>query len=278
MSTETAKEDHALEYNSNPFTLSFRGFGLLVDYAKGVFITMLVFGFLGFLSNIPSYFPSSNSDLNDSSLSSIETSDTNTIDSTDAVVIGGIIAVIAGVAVVFLVVGVVISAAYKGFVAAGTIAATNRKRITVGEAFSEMGTRFGVLFKAEIITTLKIIGGYLLFIVPGIRAQLRYQSTPFIIMSEKELSAGASIAKSKELYRNHLLEAFGIATVGALIPFIGNSLLASGMALSVQQLTAYNQQGKATPKTHWLNYIGLIFVGLIIVSLVSILMLFAALA
>ena len=166
---------------------------------------------------------------------------------------------------VVIAISVLLSAVYKGFVAAGAVAAIERRKITAGEAFSEMGSRFGTLFSAELNTALRIFGGLFLFIIPGIRAQLRYQSTSFIIMADKKITASEAVKLSKNLYRNHLMEAFGISTVGGLIPFIGGALSASGMALSVQQLKTYKKLGLATPETHALNYIGIIFLALIFV-------------
>lgn len=263
--TDKLKESKIPEYDSNPFTLSFKGFGLLIDYAKGVFIAILVFSFLGFFSSILSYIPDTSNSNNDFSSGSTSVSSNTGTDSINWAVVGGIAVLVIGVMFVALAVSVLISAAYKGFVAAGAVAASERRKITAGEAFSEMGSRFSTLFGAELNTTLRIIGGYLLFIVPGIRAQLRYQSTPFIVMSNKEMSASDAVKSSKNLYRNHLLEAMGISTVGGIIPIIGSAIAASGMALSVQQLTAYSKLGLATPKTHWLNYIGIIFFGFIVV-------------
>lgn len=260
----SSKEIEVPEYDSNPFTLSFKGFGLLIDYAKGVFIAILVFSFLGFLTNIASYIPGDSTPMSSSSTGTSNVTSTPAIDSSvNWAMIGGIAALVVGVLFVVIAVSVLISAAYNGFVAAGAVAAVERRKITAGEAFSEMGSRFGVLFSAHFNIALRTFGGYLLFIVPGIRAQLRYQSTPYIIMSNKDISATDAVKSSKDLYRNHLMEAMGISSVGALIPFIGSAIAASGMALSVQQLTAYSKLGKATPKTHILNYIGFIFIAFI---------------
>ena len=208
-----------------------------------------------------SYIPSNNN----TNSSSISGSSTASADPINWGMVAGIATLVIGISVVAIAFSVLISAAYKGFVAAGAVAAVERRKITAGEAFSEMGSRFGVLFSAELNTTLRIIGGMLLFIVPGIRAQLRYLSTPYIIMQNKDISASNAVKSSKDLYRNHLMEAFGISTVGGLIPFIGSAVAASGMAMSVQQLTAYDKLGKATPKTHILNYIGFIFIAFIFV-------------
>ncbi len=273
----SSKEIEVPVYDSNPFTLSFKGFGLLIDYAKGVFIAILVFSFLGFLANIASYIPD-NSVKGSPNSGASSVTNTAAADSVNWALVGGITALVIGVLFVVIAVSVLISAAYNGFVAAGAVAAIERRKITAGEAFSEMGSRFGVLFSAHFSVALRTIGGYLLFIVPGVRAQLRYQSMPYIIMANKDISAANAIQSSKNLYRNHLMEAMGISTVGALIPFIGSAITASGMAMSVQQLTAYSKLGKATPKTHILNYIGLIFFALIFVFAALLLGLIVALA
>jgi hypothetical protein len=256
------------EYNSNPFTLSFKGFGLLAEYAKSILIIMIVIGSLGLLLNIFSYIPDSS---NNSSVAPLSQNNTegNNSEAISVTTIAMIILGVSGIILLAFAISLLISALYKGFVAAGTVSAMEKKTITAGEAFSKATGKLDVLFKAEIIASLKIIGGYILLIVPGVRAQLRYQSTPYIIMSNDEITASDAIKTSKELYRKHLLEAFGIATVGSIIPFIGQAVMASGMTLSVNQLTAYKALNKETPKTHWLNYIGLLFFAFIILIILS---------
>lgn len=260
-------EKTSTEYDSNPFTLSFRGLGLMIDYAKGVFIAILVIGLLGFIPNIISMIPNNSSSTSSSSNSISEPSNTTTIEPSTVIVI---VMTVMSIVIVIFIISIIISAAYKGFVASGAVSASEKRMITAGAAFTEMSNRYGVLLKAEIITTLKIIGGYLLLIIPGVRAQLRYQSTPFIIMKNKEMSANDAINKSKELYKNHLMESFGILTVGSIIPIIGSAIGASGMALSIQQLTTYKESNLDTPKTHWLNYIGLILIAVIFLFIFSI--------
>lgn len=281
-----APKKQPMEYDSNPFTLSFKGFGLLLDYAKGVFIAMLVFSLIGFVFNVAAEFIPDSSESQTSQLSEDDPFTNNelandinqaSVDEDDAamVVIFILLAVAIG-SLVVVAVSTVFTAAYKGFVAAGAVAAGQKRTITAGEAFSEMGGRFGTLYLAELIAVARIIGGYLLFIVPGIRAQLRYQSTPYILMGEKSLSATQGIARSKELYKGHLMEVFGIMTVGAIIPVIGNAISSSGMALSTQQITAYHAAGAPTPKTHWLNYLGLILIGLGLLLVIGLVLLVIA--
>lgn len=257
-----------IDYDSNPFTLSFKGLGLLLEYAKGVFIAILVLGFIGFIPNIFNLFPS-NSNSSTSTSSNATYSEPTAVTNIDWGSVAAISMLVISVIVIIFFVAMFLSAVYNGFVSAGAVAASEKRMISAGEAFSEMSSRLGVMFKAEIIIALKIVGGYLLLIVPGVRAQLRYQSTPFIIMKNKKMTAGDAINKSKELYENHLMESFGIMTIGAIVPFIGGAISASGMALSVKQLTEYEESNLKTPKTHWLNYIGLIFIGVIFLLIFS---------
>lgn len=44
-------------YDSNPFTLCFRGFGLFTTYAKNVLIVIVIIGMLGFVMNLFSTIP-----------------------------------------------------------------------------------------------------------------------------------------------------------------------------------------------------------------------------
>lgn len=273
------KSDSAekLTYDSNPFTLSFRAFGLFLDFARGVFIAMLVIGFLSFagdiISSLPSFFTSN------------DQTQTTQVDSPAAPLIENIdwslVALISGTVLMFILfiatIAFIVGTAYKGFIAAGAVSAVDKKPISIGEAFSAMTDRFGTLLIAELKILVRVIGGFLLFIVPGIRAYLRYQSVPYIIMKDKDVTSSQALEQSKSTYKNHLLEVFGIATVGAIIPVIGQAFFASGMAMSLKQLTFYQNQKLDTPPTHWLNYIGFVLIAFAITAVTSLLVILALL-
>ncbi|MFT4532346.1 MAG: hypothetical protein ACI9T8_000366 [Candidatus Saccharimonadales bacterium] len=268
------------KYDSNPFTLSFKGFSQFVDYAQGVFIATIILSILGFIFNMAGNLISAVVDSNSSSYDYDTTTSASSLsnDETTLSIVLVIIAIVLIATIVFLALSIVINAVYKGFVAAGTVAAAEKRKISVGQAFSEMGSRFGVLVFAMVITWAKIVGGYLLFIVPGIRAQLRYQPLVYVIMSDKKLSATQAVDKTKSLYDKHLMEILGISTVGSLIPLIGPSLTASGLSLSVKQITEHKAAGKQMPKAHILNYIGLILAGALVIFVIFIAGLIAILA
>ena len=241
------KKSASQTYDSNPFTLSFKGFGLFSEFARGVVIAIVVLSSVGFLLN----FTSSNFSESSKPTTREITSDA-TISGSE---VAGLLLIVSAVVVVGFLIACVISAAFKGFSAAGMQAALHGKPITLAESLTAMADRFKALLMSEIIVTGKIIGGLLLFVIPGVRAYLRYQAVPFLLMEHPTMSAQEAIAESKKLYRGHLMEIFGIGFVGGIIPFIGQALTTAGVGMSLQQIAAYDKAGKTTPKTHWLNYL-----------------------
>lgn len=267
------KSEEKLTYDSNPFTLSFRAFGLFIDFARGVFIAMLVIGFLSFagdiVSSLPNFF-----------INSSESTETTQIGNGSAEfsmdsINWGLIALVSGAVLTFMLfiatIVFILGTAYKGFVAVGAVSAVDRKPISIGEAFSAMTDRFGTLLIAELMILVRVIGGLLLFTIPGVRAYLRYQSVPYIIMKDKDVTSSQALSQSKTTYKNHLLEVFGLSTVGAIIPVIGQAFFAPGMAMSLKQITYYQNQKLDMPPTHWLNYIGFILIALGIATITALL-------
>lgn len=256
-------------YISNPFSITFKGLSMLIDYAKSTFIALIVISVLGFgfnaVGDIANFTQDSNQNvtINYENNQSLEI---GTIEKEEAIGIGVTLALI--IAILFVVgvlVATLINATVNGTIAAAANSATDKKEITLGQALRKMSERFGTLYMAILIATARTIGGYLLLIIPGIRAQLRYTSLPYIIMSDKNIGYEEALSKSKDYYKGHLMEVFGIMTVGGIIPFVGSSLAASGLSLSHKQIANYNSSGKQFPKTHWLNYLGFILVGFFII-------------
>lgn len=271
MAKASSTKQKVSDYISNPFSITFKGLGLLVDFAKSTFIALVVLSVLGtgfnVIGDVIDTTQSNNNDFSEIqefiegreiNASSIEVGD---ILSVGVFTISLIVTVIAFAVLI----GTLFNTLINGTVAAAANSAVEEKEITLGQAIRQMADRFGVLYLALLVATMKTIGGYLLFIVPGIRAQLRYTALPYLIMSDKKLSADGAIDACKNLYKGHLMEVFGIQTVGGIIPFVGSSLSAGGLALSHKQLTQYRNAGMQTPKTHWLNYIGFILFAVFIV-------------
>ena len=89
--------------------------------------------------------------------------------------------------------------------------------------------------------TLFILGGYLLFVVPGILATYSYAMTKFILAENPELSASEVMARSKELMAGNRWRLFCLQ-----LSFIGWDILAS-LTFGIGQLwlTPYRQAATA---------------------------------
>lgn len=270
MAKSTTSKQKTEEYVSNPFTITFKGLGLLVDFAKTTFIALVVLSVLGFgfniIGDIADMTQSRQNDYNEvQEFIDDRGIDTSSIDAGEVLSVGVFIAAAVITALAFgVLIGTLFNAAINGTVAAAANSASEEKEISLGQAIRDMSQRFGVLYLAILVATVKIIGGYIFFIIPGIRAQLRYTALPYLIMSDKSLSADNAIEACKNLYKGHLIEVFGIVTVGGIIPFVGSSLKAGGMALSYKQIASFKKAHKETPQAHWLNYIGFILFGVLL--------------
>jgi len=272
-------EPQTMAYDSNPFTLSFRAFGDLFTYAKNVAIIALAFGAIGFLLNfggniigpllsegVPDESTSTTTEVDDLDFEfSFDSEDTSVtsdeffsdIDAGEVAGALGIFSVIlAAILVIAIPIGSVITALWKGFIASGANTAFEQREISAGEAFRESTDNFGAIWVAIVISTFKIIGGYLLFIVPGVRAQLRYSYVSNIVIKEK-LSGTDALNRAKELNKGHLIEMMGINFVGGIIPFVGSLIADSGKAYAYSQIDHVHKNNIET-KTHWANYLGLI--------------------
>lgn len=280
------------KYESNPFLLGFDGLSRMFKYAQAVAITILVLGVLGGFGNMFNRFPSSssaptnsnnsstnitakdspslssnNSNNNSGSSSKVGTKKGDATDTNKGISVVGIIAIIVGVIVVFAVVfllSTLLSAAITGVYAAAGNASADGVTLTFFNAFKQMTNRFWTLYFASILVGLKVLGGYLLLIVPGVRASLRYASVNNIVLKEKHVSATQALTRAKELYAGHLLEVYGLTTAAGIVPVVGQIMNVGGIALSYKQISDYKAANIATPKTHWLNYIGFMILGLIV--------------
>lgn len=299
------------EYVSNPFAITFQNFGKMFKHAQAVAIVMVIFGVLGSIGNVPNFsFDSSdfdefrNNDFSVIDKTSAETS-SNTIaqsqsaeegifevierqaenaETSDSNGISGaaIVAIILFSIVLVLIfgsIGLAISALWSGLVAAAANMAVRDRDITFGASFSQSASRFGTMFVALFISTLKIIGGYLLLLFPGIRAQARYAALPYVVMGNPSMSATQAVNETKRLYDGHLLESFSITWISSVIPFVGNVLGAVGLAQSARQIHDYKSRGLQKPEMSGWNWVApLVSIGLLLLGLLLVAIIIAALA
>ncbi len=243
------------EYISNPFTLSFRAFGNLTQYNMGWFVALLIIEVLNISSSI----------LNEP-----------TVSSESGGLSASVVALVSLLVLAALVIAFVVSVYFYGMFSYVSLQSAAGKSVRFKEAFNETKKRFAPLALGLLNAGVRVIGGLLLFIVPGIRAILRYTVLPYIIMSQPagEVSGADAVARSKAITKSRLMEVLGVVTMN-IIPLIGSSLTIAGEGALYNQLAKYHDKKLEKPKIHWLNYIGFIIAG---VGILVIMAIFAILA
>lgn len=250
-------------YNSNPFTLSFEALGKFFKYNLVWPIVLISIEVLGFIWNLFSTIISAITDSQNTTTYSA-TSSSTALEPAAIVAIVMIVLVFVCIAVaVTTVIGTYITGMYSYV----SLKSLDGKKVGFSEAFRATTKRFWRLLGAQILAGLKILGWTLLFIIPGIRAALRYTILPYVIMGDDEKQKGIknSHERTKTLVHHRLMEMFGIWTVTALVPFVGTSISFIAPAAAYNQLAEYNDKQLEKPKVHWLNYIGIIILQLLII-------------
>lgn len=267
------KTTHPTPYQSNPFLSSFKGFGELFERNQTLSIIILVGSFIVVVLQVLLQFAiplviagAVSSSTDNSSAGSMSGFIIGLI------VVGGLLATVVSIFISVVFVGMTTYIAYK----------TGRQETTTfKEAFLVTISKFWSILYATFIAVLKIIGGLFLFIVPGIRAALRYQMVVFPIFDEN-LSGSAAVKRIKFLTKDHLMEMFGLYTVvslvSSLLPPIITLVQMAGQTVMYPQLKALKDSNTPKPPVHWLNYIGFIITGAVMLLIFLILILVIAIS
>lgn len=229
----------------------FQGFGHMYDINQTMTIVLLVLGALGSFGGYVGGFPGGFEG---------ETSIGGAESSIDPGVLAAIISVVAIFIVIGLVVATFIGTMYSGIAAYVAWNTAQNKSVTFEESFKAVLKKFWRIFFINFIVFWKVVGGTLLFVVPGIRAALRYQMVLMPVF-ESDANHKEAIATSKAITKGHLLEIFGLATAGGIIPLIGEALKIGGQSIMYPQLRHLHETGGEKPKVHWLNYLGFMLIG-----------------
>lgn len=117
----------------------------------------------------------------------------------------------------------------------------------------------------NILTVLAVIGGLILFIIPGLIFMAWFGLSQYALVSE-DLGAIASMKRSRELVRGRVWEIWGLSSLataagiipilGGLISFVLSLLLMPAMAVKYLQLAATKPEDR--PVVHWANYVVII--------------------
>lgn len=246
-------------YSTNPFTRSFDGLDKLFKHNTPASVIIIVFTALGGALNlIPGESQPAPSNQPDAT-------NMEQFSFAPELIIGILVIALIGL-IIFSVINVYIYG-FLGFVAHKTI---KQERVSFSEAFKTITSRFWTLFVASFISSLKIIGGFLLFVIPGIRAGLRYQMLPLLIFDDENIKARDALSKMKQLTNKRLMEILGITTAGLLIPFIGQLVTLGGEVVLYPQLKSDLANGTKPEKIHWLNYLAFILLPIIVLFILMI--------
>ncbi len=263
----------AKEYVSNPFIVIFRGFGDLFNHNQTMAIVILVFSMLGSFMQFANPFPFAAPGASIGT-STAPTSNNGTT-SFSSVLLPIILVTI--FVILLIAVAIFISTIYRGVVAYVALKTSRKETVTFEEAIRVTMKKFWTIVLVDVIVGLKVFGGMLLFIIPGIRAMLRYNMVRLTIF-DKDAKASEAISYNKQITKDHLIEVFGMTTAASLMPLIGGILQVGGQSIMYKQLSELKTSGAQKPPVHWLNYLGFILLGALFLFIGLILLLVVALS
>lgn len=245
-------------YISNPFKVIFKGFENLFKYNQNLSIILLIFTLV---------------------LSSGSYLDAN-IDSTmlnnnpRQTTIVAIFAFVLIFLLILIPIFMFLLFMFTGITAYTIVKTNNQQTGNFKEAWKVTLSKFWTIVATDVIVFLKIFGGLLLFIVPGIRAMLRY-SIVHIFIYDKNVKASEAVAMSNELTKGHLMEILGMTFASGIIPIVGGLMGIGGQSIIYKQLSELKTTNSSKPPTHWLNYLAFILFGIILfIILIIVLLIF----
>lgn len=239
-----SKENNT-SYISNPFKVIFKGFENLFKYNQNLSIILLISSVLVYGGTY----------INSSSSNFFRTSEPTKEQIIPLLlIIGFFILIFIPIYIFFIVM-------YNG-ISAYTIIKTNQEQTTTfKEAWNTTLQKFWIILGVNIIVTLKIIGGIILFVIPGVRASLRYNLV-YIFIFDNNSGVSDAIRRSKNLTKGHLTEIFGMNFASVIIPIVGGLMAIGGKSIIYRQLTQLQTDSSLTkPSVHWLNYLGFVLFG-----------------
>lgn len=255
---KTAKQNQT--YISNPFRLIFQGFGDLFNYNQTMAIIILV---VTLFTSFPSLIGPGD----------LSTTSRGDAPSRDIMIIVGIIVAIA--ILLIMPIAIFLSTMFKGIVAYTALQTHKKVTINFGDTFKLVLKKFWTILWIRIVVGFKVFGGLLLFIVPGVRAYLRYRMVHMFVFDENA-DAKTAIQKSKALTKDHLIEVFGMTTASNIIPFVSGVMEAGGYTIMYPQLKQLKGSKAPKPPVHWLNYLGFILLGVLTFLVAGVMLIIAA--
>ena len=142
----------------------------------------------------------------------------------------------------------------------------------INDAFKKLWPALG----ATVLIFLAVVGGLILFIVPGIIFAAWFSLT-FFVMFDENLGAVESMKRSKSLVKEHVFEVIGAYLAGGLISgaslgggagLLSPILSIAPMAGRYEQLKALKASDAPKPELHWMNILVTGVYGLFVAAVV----------
>jgi hypothetical protein len=254
MKHNTKKHPRQQAYESNPVNVNLKGWEWLFRFNRKPAILLLIIGIFGSIidaGNMDSTGQPTNTEP-DAPLTGVGEALAR-----DPSVFVSIALLILGTVAVVLLLTVIIN----GMLQYISWKTSRGETTTISGAFKAVMGKFWTIAGVYALSLVKVIGGLLLFIVPGIRAALRYKLVALVVF-EENLGGKAALRRIKNLTDKHLLEILGASTL-AVLPFVGVVFDAGSEAVLFRQLKGLEDTGAEAPKTHWLNYLIPAFFGFV---------------
>lgn len=258
MATKSKVKNAKQEYISNPFKLIFKGFDSLFKHNQTMSIVILALTLLGSFGQI---FNAAGSSTTGGAAAS---SSANT-----GAEIALIVALISIASLLFIAAILFFGTIINGAIAYVVYKTSKSETTNFSETMHAVFGKFWTILGVQIVVGLKILGGLLLFIIPGIRAALRYNFVLLPIFDE-DATVGKAMQRSKQLTKDHLIEVFGMVTAAAIIPIVGPLMQYGGQSVMYPQLKRLKDSNGAKPPVHWLNYLGFVLIGLFVLFIAMI--------
>lgn len=151
------------------------------------------------------------------------------------------------------------------------LASAKGEKVTLRSVLTQGRKYIWRLVGLGILTVLAVLGGIILFVIPGLVFIGWFALASYVLVSE-DLGVVASMKRSRALVRGRVWEVWGLMVlanaaniipfVGGLISFVLGILLMPSMAIKYLQLIEIKVEDR--PVVHWANYvviIAMIFAG-----------------
>lgn len=273
MNTQSHEEPKQIQFNNNPFSLTFEAMTRAFRINQALAITVLVGGIIMGLGNqILNYTP-------DVFNAVARNSDES---------VAAVLTAISVVLTLFLVLlSLFVNIVWVGFTAFAGLRNARYEQTTIGAAFRAglkvfwkvLATALfiGLIVSAFILPSIvtAIIGGILvandqngvsigvfmaagLLFIAGLFMAIRYnvaRSLAYYAMIDENLSIMQSLSRSKQLTNGRLIEMIGVTGAASIVPVISPVLMAFGVGSYYLQLKVYRDNDAPMPKIHILSWL-----------------------